>query len=706
MTHADFLIELGTEELPPKALKTLQDAFAEGLLNRLKEAGLSVGDSERFGAPRRLALTVRDLELKQPDEAFERRGPAVKAAFDADGQPTKAAEGFARSNGVSVDQLERMSTDKGEWLVYRGVEPGRATKDLLPELVQATLDHLPIPKRMRWGASRDEFVRPVHWLLMLLGDDVVPATVYGIEADRYSRGHRFHAPEPIRIERPTDYADQLKKQGWVLASFEERRTTIVEQTKAKAEAEGVDAVIDDDLLDEVTALNEWPVALVGRFDERFLEVPAEALVSSMQEHQKYFPTMDRDGRLASRFVFIANLESKDPAQVISGNEKVIRPRLADAAFFWDTDRKTPLVDRVEKLKAVTFQQQLGTLHDKAGRLKANAGEIARRLGDDVEIAERAAWLAKADLVTDMVFEFDDMQGIAGYYYALHDGEPEPVAQAILEQYKPVGAGAELPTSRAGMAVALADRLDNLSGLFGIGQPPTGTKDPFALRRAALGVLHILVERELDLDLRELVAFAADQHPALPKRDTVVDQVVDYALDRFSAWYQDAGFRPDVFQAVRALNPSRPLDIDRRVKAVAGFSALDQANALAAANKRVANLLNKAADSLDGELAEGYAKGGAAWLAHQANPSLFVESAETTLWDAIEAAEHAVGPLLETVDYQGALQRLATLREDVDAYFDQVMVMADDPAVRANRLAVLARLRLLFLQVADISVLQH
>ncbi|GGX49376.1 glycine--tRNA ligase subunit beta [Saccharospirillum salsuginis] len=705
-THADFLIELGTEELPPKALKSLQDAFAEGLLSRLGDAGLNFGAADRFGAPRRLAVVLKDLELKQPDEAFERRGPAVKAAFDADGNPTKAAEGFARSNGVSVDQLERMETSKGEWLVYRGVEPGRATKDLLPDLVQATLDALPIPKRMRWGASRDEFVRPVQWLVMLLGDDVVPASIYGIEADRFTRGHRFHAPDPIRIKRPTDYADVLKEQGWVLASFDQRRATIAEQAKVAAEAKGVTAVIDDDLLDEVTALNEWPVALVGQFDERFLDVPAEALVSSMQEHQKYFPTMDEQGRLASYFVFIANLESKDPSQVISGNEKVIRPRLADAAFFWDTDRKTPLVERVEKLKSVTFQQKLGSLHDKAGRLKAIAGEIARRLGDDVEVAERAAWLAKADLVTDMVFEFDDMQGIAGYYYALHDGEPDTVARAILEQYKPAGAGDELPTSRAGMAVALADRLDNLAGLFGIGQPPTGTKDPFALRRAALGVLRILVERELDLDLHELVAFAADQHANLPQRETVVDQVVDYALDRFSAWYQDDGFRPDVFQAVRALNPSRPLDIDRRVKAVAGFSAMAQAEALAAANKRVANLLNKAGDNLGTELAKGFKQGGPAWLARQANPSLFVESAETTLWDAIETAEHDVAPMLDKTDYQGALQRLATLRDEVDAYFDQVMVMAEDPAVRANRLAVLARLRQLFLQVADISVLQQ
>lgn len=689
MTQADFLIELGTEELPPKALKPLQDAFAEGLTQRLKDAGVSFGDTERYGAPRRLAVLIRDLGLAQPDEAFERRGPAVKAAFDADGKPTKAAEGFARGNGVSVDALERMETDKGEWLVYRGVEPGKATADLLPELVQQTLDALPIPKRMRWGTSRDEFVRPVQWLVMLLGNDVVPATVYGVESGRLSRGHRFHAPVDIEMSKPAAYAETLRTQGKVLASFNERRDYIETQAKAVAKAEGVEVVIDPDLLDEVTALNEWPVALLGSFESRFLSVPAEALVSSMQEHQKYFPTRDSKGELAPRFVFIANLESKDPAQVIAGNEKVIRPRLADAAFFWDTDRKTPLVDRVEKLKSVTFQQQLGSMYDKATRLRAIAGEIARRLGDDVDQAERAAWLAKADLVTDMVFEFDDMQGIAGYYYALHDDEPKAVAQAIIEQYRPAGAGDELPLSRAGMAVALADRLDNLSGLFGIGQPPTGTKDPFALRRAALGVLRILVERDLDLDLVELVTFAADQHADLPQRDTLVPQVVDYALDRFSAWYADAGFRHDVFQAVRALNPSRPLDIDRRVKAVASFSHLVEAEALAAANKRVSNLLAKADEAVRTDV----------------DVALFETDAERTLWQAIQSAEAHITPMLAVVDYQGALQHLASLRESVDAYFEGVMVMADDAAVRNNRLAVLSKLRQLFLKVADISVLQ-
>jgi glycyl-tRNA synthetase beta chain len=689
MTQADFLIELGTEELPPKALKPLQDAFADGLIQRLKEAGLSLGETERFGAPRRLAVLIRDLELSQPDEAFERRGPAVKAAFDAEGKPTKAAEGFARGNGVSVDELERMATDKGEWLVYRGVEPGKSTSELLPTLVQQTLDALPIPKRMRWGASREEFVRPVQWLVMLLGDAVVPATVYGIKSGRLSRGHRFHAPVDIDISAPTAYADTLRSQGKVVASFNERRDYIESQSKAVAQQADVDVVMDADLLDEVTALNEWPVALLGSFESRFLSVPAEALISSMQEHQKYFPTLDKNGDLAPSFVFIANLESKDPAQVIAGNERVIRPRLADAAFFWETDRKTPLVDRVEKLKAVTFQQQLGSMYDKATRLSAIAGEIARQLGDDIEQAERAAWLAKADLVTDMVFEFDDMQGIAGHYYALNDGEPKAVAQAIIEQYRPAGAGDELPLSRAGMAVALADRLDNLSGLFGIGQPPTGTKDPFALRRAALGVLRILVERDLDLDLAELVSFAADQHTNLPERDKVVGQVVDYALDRFSAWYADAGFSHDVFQAVRALNPSRPLDIDRRVKAVASFSHLVEAEALAAANKRVSNLLAKA----DGDISD------------RVDTSLFESDAESTLWQAIEAADAAIKPLLAVVDYQGALQHLASLRDSVDAYFDSVMVMAEDTGVRNNRLAVLSKLRQLFLKVADISVLQ-
>ncbi len=688
MTQADFLIELGTEELPPKALRTLKNAFADGIIDRLKAAGVNFESSERFGAPRRLALILKNLDLKQPDEQIERRGPAVAAAYDKDGNPTKAVEGFARSCGVTVDQLETVETKKGPWLVYRGTKAGQDTQTLLPEVVQQTLDALPIPKRMRWGTRRDEFVRPVKWLLMLLGEAVVPATVYGIESGNTSRGHRFHAPKEILIPNASAYEALLLNEGKVMASFGKRHALIEAEAKKAASSKGVVAVIDADLLDEVTALNEWPVALVGQFEERFLEVPAEALMSSMEEHQKYFPTVDKHGQIQPYFVFIANIESSNPAIVIEGNEKVIRPRLSDAAFFWETDKQTPLADRVEKLKKVMFQQQLGSVYDKTIRLQKTAGFIANKIDASVSEAQRGAYLAKADLVTDMVFEFTDLQGIAGRYYALADGEPEAVAEAILEQYKPAGAGDALPSTREGMAVALADRLDNLSGLFGIGQPPTGTKDPFALRRAALGMLRIIVERELDLDLVELVEFAANAHADLPKRDEVVSDVVSYTLDRFSAWYADEGFRAEIFQSVRALNLTNPYDIDLRVRAVAQFSKLEQAAALAAANKRVSNILSK----VSGEFSEDI------------DTQLFTEAAESALLQALDTVTDKVSASVAKADYSSALSELANLREVVDSFFDDVMVMADDDKVRDNRLALLAKLRGLFMQVADISVL--
>lgn len=681
MSHADFMVELGTEELPPKALRSLQNAFADGIIERLQAAGLSFEKAERFAAPRRLGLLLTKLQLTQPDEQIERRGPSTKA-------PEKAIEGFARSCGVSLDQLVELETDKGTYWVYQGVKPGQASRELLPDMVQQTLDTLPIPKRMRWGARRDEFVRPVKWLLMLLGTEVVPANIYGVQSSNLTRGHRFHAPKDIVIPSPSEYQAILRTKGKVMASYEERRQLIESSAKRAATEKGVVAVIDMDLLDEVTSLNEWPVALVGQFEQRFLDVPAEALMSSMEEHQKYFPTVDAVGAIQPYFVFIANIESKDPQIVIEGNEKVIRPRLSDAAFFWETDKKTPLVERVEKLKTVKFQEQLGSVYDKTMRLQKVAGYIAAQIDASVSEAERGALLAKADLVTDMVFEFTDLQGIAGRYYALADGEPEAVADAIMEQYKPAGASDTLPESREGMAVALADRLDNLSGLFGIGQPPTGTKDPFALRRAALGVLRIIVERQLDLDLVDIVEFAANQHVDLPNRSEVVSEVVSYALDRFSAWYNDEGFRTEIFQSVRALSPTNPYDIDRRVRAVAQFSQLEQAAALASANKRVSNILAKIQGQIDSNI----------------DSSLFSEDAEAALFEALNAVDQTVMTAVNAADYAKALNELAGLRAVVDTFFDQVMVMAEDGKVRANRLALLAKLRGLFMQVADISVL--
>ena len=681
MSQHDFLVELGTEELPPKALKTLSGAFLDGITAGLNAAGIGYVEARPYAAPRRLAVLLSGIELQQPDREIEKRGPATQA-------PEKAVQGFAGSCGVGIDQLDVMETPKGSYYVYRGVEKGQSTASLLPGIVTESLNKLPIPKRMRWGASRTEFVRPVKWLVMLLGDEVVDAEILGLKAGRKTRGHRFHYNHDIELIAPSDYARVLKETGKVIADFAERRELIREQVIRDGERIGGTAQIDEDLLDEVTALNEWPVALTGRFEERFLDVPAEALILSMKENQKYFHALDANGKLMPYFITLANIESKDPQQVIEGNEKVIRPRLADAAFFFETDKKQPLEARIEKLKSVVFQQQLGTIHDKTQRIEGLAAAIAELINGDTGYARRAAQLSKCDLMTDMVFEFTELQGLMGYHYALHDGEPEEVAQAMDEQYKPRFAGDELPATRTGIALAIADRLDTLTGLFGINQPPTGSKDPFALRRAALGVLRIIVEHKLDLDLHQLLSIAAEQHGDLPGSEGLADRVLDFMLERFRAWYEDRDISTETFLSVHALRPTSPLDFDRRVQAVSHFRNLPEAGSLAAANKRVSNILSKQDGDVSADLDE----------------SLLAEEAEKALAKAITAIETEIQPLCEQGDYRSTLEKLASLRTDIDNFFDNVMVMADDAAVRANRLALLKRLRRLFLGVADISVL--
>ena len=681
MAQHDFLVELGTEELPPKALKTLSDAFTKGITDGLAEAGVSFDNVKSYASPRRLAVLINGLADKQADREIEKRGPSTKA-------PEKAVEGFARSCGVTADQLEKIDTNKGEYFNFKATEEGKATTSLLPSLVESSLNKLPIPKRMRWGASRVEFVRPVHWLVMLFGDEVIDCEILGLTSGRKTRGHRFHYNQEIELITPSSYATSLENPGMVIADYDTRKAMINEQVQAEGSKLDAIAQIDPDLLDEVTALNEWPVALTGRFEERFLEVPAQALISSMKEHQKYFHHLDTNGDLLPNFTTICNIVSNDPQQVIEGNEKVIRPRLSDAAFFFETDKKTTLEARVEKLKSIVFQKDLGTVYDKASRISALSGKIANALGKDQAQAERAGLLAKTDLLTDMVYEFTDLQGLMGYHYALNDDEDQEVALAQNEQYMPRFAGDELPKTAPGIAVAIADRLDTLTGLFGINQPPTGSKDPFALRRAALGVLRIIVERELDLDLRDLLKIAADNHNSLPARDGLEDKVLDFMLDRFRAWYEDAGINAEVFLSVLALKPSRPLDFDRRVKAVNHFRTLDEASALAAANKRVSNILNK-------QGVEGTA---------EINAALLAEKTEKTLATAIESQKALLAPLFAEGKYQEALESLSSLREPVDAFFDNVMVMADDEAVKNNRLAILSQLRALFLGVADISVL--
>ncbi len=685
----DFLVEIGTEELPPKALKSLAEALTKGVDDGLTKAELAFNGIHSYATPRRLAVLVKDLAEQTPQKELLIWGPPAKVAFDSDGAPTRAAQAFARKNAVAIGDLTVASDGKVEKLVHRSNSGGEAATALLGTIVAGALAALPIPKRMRWGAHRTEFVRPVHWLLMLFGDQVVDTEILGLKAGRLTCGHRFHCDRSLEIGTPADYVAQLRSPGYVVADFAERQRLIRQQVEAQAAAAGGSAVIDQALLDEVTALVEWPQALRGRFDRRFLQVPPEALISSMKEHQKYFHLVDAQGELLPCFIAVANIESRDPAQVIDGNERVIRPRLADAAFFFETDKKTSLLQLRERLKPVVFQAQLGSLFDKTERVALLAGAIAAQIGADTELATRAARLCKSDLVSNMVGEFDKMQGIAGYYYALNDGEPEQVAQALHEQYLPRFAGDQLPQTTTGTVLALADRLDTLAGIFGIGQKPTGSKDPFALRRASLAVLRLLVEKRLDLDLAQLLRRAAAGHgDHIGDATAAVDTALDYMLERFRAWYEDASVPVEVFQAVSAKRLSAPLDIDNRVHAVDRFRQLAEAQALAAANKRVSNILAKQTDT----------------AALQLDPALLREAAEKTLAAAVADKAAGVAPLFAGARYTEALESLAELREPVDRFFDEVMVMAEDPALRANRLALLHQLRQLFLEVADISLL--
>ena len=687
----DLLIELGTEELPPKALPTLSAALTDEFVRQLDEAGLNHGEVESFAAPRRLAVLVRDLDDKQADRDIERQGPAVQAAFDKDGNPTKAAQGFAASLGLTVDQLGRQDTGKGERLVARITEKGKPAAELIPDFFTQAVQKLPIPKRMRWGKRKVQFVRPAHWLVALFGDEVVPFELLDLQAGRTSYGHRFHAPGAIELASAGEYAERMENDGHVIADFNRRKAMIKEQATAAGQEAGGAAQIDPDLLDEVTALVEWPVALMGSFDEDFLRVPQEALISAMEEHQKYFSVLDADGKLMPRFITISNIQSKDPQQVIHGNEKVIRPRLADAAFFYDNDCKKPLARHGKGLEKVVFQQQLGTVADKCARIGGLAAIIAEQIGGNAEQARLAGELSKADLNSEMVGEFDTMQGIMGYYLARLEGQPDEVAQALYEQYLPRFAGDKLPQSKTGMAVSLADKIDTLVGIFGIGQKPSGTKDPYALRRATLGVLRIIIENQLELDLQHLLEKAGDQFELRINRAEAAE-AFEFIKGRYRAMYQEQGIATPVILSVLAIEEAcrKPLDFDRRVKAVAAFQKREEAEALAAANKRVSNILAKL-DSAPPEEIDG---------------ALLEDDTEKTLTNLVVACYEQSEPLLEKGDYQGVLEMLAELREPVDAFFDTVMVMAEDEAVRNNRLALLAFLRDLFLNVADISLLQE
>jgi glycyl-tRNA synthetase beta chain len=688
--RATLLFELGTEELPPKALKRLSDALAQHFVDGLDQAGLAHGEVERFATPRRLALRVKDCLLKQPDRQVERRGPALKAAYDQDGNPTKAAEGFARSCGTTVDQLAKLETNKGAWLAYQLDQPGQPASELLPAIAEQALNKLPIPKRMRWGASESQFVRPVHWLLFLHGEQVVTCRLLDADADRLTYGHRFHHPAAITLFNPDDYTSVLEDMGQVIVSFDQRKTKIRQAVEHSAASLGGHADLDEDLLDEVTALNEWPVPICASFEERFLKVPQEALVATMKGNQKYFPLFDGDGRLMNHFITIANVDSPQPELIQEGNQRVIRPRLADAMFFWEQDGKHRLEDHLESLKGVVFQNKLGSMFDKSQRVSVLAARIAREIGGDPELAQRAGLLSRCDLMTDMVFEFPDMQGVMGRYQALRDGEQPELAEAMDEFYRPRFSGGPLPQSLTGIAIALAEKLDTLVGIFGIGQRPTGDKDPFALRRAALGALRIIREHSLTLNLSELLKSVETSLSSQLSETKTAEAVYEFMLERLKGIYQEEGTSLDLFQAVAEVRPITVADFDRRIEAMAAFRQLPEAASLAAANKRIRNILKKSSEP----------------LSQQVDSDLFVDQAERDLLAKLEELAPQAQPLFDQGEYADGLRILASLKQPVDDFFDQVMVMAEDSSLRINRLTLLSQLERQFLSVADISLLQE
>jgi glycyl-tRNA synthetase beta chain len=690
---ADFLVELGTEELPPKALLLLRDSFRDGIARGLEEARLAAGTIVAYATPRRLAVLVSALQLSQPEQEIEHRGPPVALAYDREGKATKAAEAFASKCAVPVAALRTIKTDKGEWLYYKGQSTGAATRDMLPGIVTAALSALPVPKRMRWGDSEIEFVRPVHWLVMLLGNEVVSCEILGIHAGRKTYGHRFQSPGALELKEPGDYVETLRTAGHVIVDFAERLRMIEAAAASAALSIGGQVVLKPEVAEEVSALVEWPVPVVGSFDTRFLKLPPEVLMSTLQDHQRYFPVRNAAG-LMPAFIAFSNLESKNPGEIRRGNERVVLPRFADAAFFWEQDIAVPLAKRQAQLKDVVYQKGLGTLQDKSQRVGQLAAMLGSYLKVDIALLDRAAALARTDLLTAMVGEFPELQGRMGYYYALHDGENELIAIAIDEQYLPRQAGDKLPHTPIGQALSLADRLDTLAGIFSLGQKPSGTKDPFGLRRQALGLVRVLIEGVIEVDLPALLAAAVALQPVKECSEDVASQLYDFVMERMRAWYLNgqapelaAGeITTEMFTAVLSRAPSSPLDFDQRLRAVRAFMALESADSLAAANKRIANILKKAGDSSQQAVIT----------------ELFQEPEEASLHQAVTSMLPGLQADIGKRQYARVLQRLAGLRREVDGYFDKVMVMADDSRLRENRLAQLRQLRDLFLDVADLS----
>jgi glycyl-tRNA synthetase beta chain len=682
-----LLFELGSEELPPKTLLKLSNALLDGIVAGLKAADLHFTASKALATPRRLAVLIENLQTAQPDKTVEKRGPAIQAAFAPDGSPSKAALGFATSCGTSFDQLERLKTDKGEWLSYTQAVKGQTTAEIIPDIIRAAIAALPIAKRMRWGSFATEFVRPVHWAVLLFGDKVIETEILGLQTGRITKGHRFHARQTITINKPEEYVDLLQLQGKVIADFEKRKGLIRAAALSAGTLVGGRAHIEDDLLEEITALNESPVAVIGNFDPRFLALPKEVLITTMQTNQKYFPVKNADGGLLAHFITFSNIESKRPESIQHGNERVVTPRLADAEFFWNQDRKQTLADRVDSLKTIVFQEKLGTVYEKSVRVSKLAERIASQLDANVEHATRAALLAKTDLITNMVGEFGNLQGLMGRYYALVEGEAAEVAWALEEQYFPKQSGSETAPSTIGQVLAIAEKLDTLTGIFSAGLIPTGDKDPYALRRAALGTLRTMIENNLSLNIPELCAFALEQFAHSFDKAATHTAVVEFIFDRLKGYCLDKGYSADEFDAVMTLAPAEPLDFMQRIAAVKAFRQLPEADSLAAANKRIRNILKKS-DS-----------------APAANVGKLVEASEIALLAAAEQSAQDIQPLLAQHDYQATLNRLASLREVVDAFFDNVMVMTDDAELRASRLALLNLLSEQFLTCADLAKLQ-
>lgn len=689
MKTENLLIEIGTEELPPKSLKSLAESLASNFKSELEKLALGFDDIKWMAAPRRLALHIESLSAEQADKVIDKKGPAISAAFDSEGNATKAAIGWARSNGIEVEDAEKLETEKGAWLLHRATIVGKTVSELIPDALSQALSKLPIPKPMKWGANPTQFIRPVHTITVMFGDQVLSGNILGKQISNELQGHRFHHPERVILDHADNYKAALLN-AHVMVSYDQRKNAILKQVEEITSSIKAQAVIDESLLDEVTSLVEWPVALVGSFEERFLSVPSEALIYTMQDNQKYFPLTDSTGNLLSQFIFISNIESKDPAKVIEGNEKVVRPRLADAEFFFETDKKTKLEDRLESLSTVLFQKQLGTLKEKSQRIALLSGKIAERIAADIQEAQRAGLLSKADLMTEMVMEFPETQGVMGRYYATHDGESDSIATAIQEQYYPKFSGDVLPSSQVGACVALADKLDSLAGIFGINQPPKSDKDPFALRRAAIGIIRIITEKKLDLDLTWLIALAVEGYEDKLSNDKVKDQVVEFFFGRFRSWYTEKGISIDVIQSVLARKPTSPTDFEDRVYAVQHFKSLDACDSLAAANKRVSNILAKSEITL-GDV--------------EIDTTLFESDTEKNLHLAVIEQVNIVQPLIQVGNYKEALESLATLRTVTDEFFENVMVMAEQESVRKNRLKLLTTLQSLFMRTADISLLQ-